>query len=79
MSYAHVRLIQINQDQDQDQNQIEYQVESFDLNPEKSWEKVGKLFLDLTQNDYQFFPEPIWESQRIYPPSVFKLEETVRE
>jgi hypothetical protein len=75
MSYAHVRLRQI----EKKQNHLEYQVESFDFNQQKEWEKIGKLSIDLTNNNYQFYPEPVWKSQKILPPSVFGLEPTERE
>ena len=75
MSYAHVRLIQ----KKRNQNYLEYQVESFDFNQQKEWEKIGKLLINLPTNNYQFYPEPVWESQKILPPSVFGLEQTERE
>ena len=75
MSYAHVRLIQITKKQDQ----IEYQVESFDFNQQKEWEKIGQLLINLTNNNYQFYPESVWKSQKILPPSVFELEQIERE
>ncbi len=66
MSIVHVRLRKT----DFDANNVVYAVESPDFCPDRSWQSLGILTIDIVSSAYEFAPSMLATESRLTPPAI---------